>query len=136
MEIIVRGWHTGQKKMYYPDEMAEDQLTLMPDGSGFINVHSVSTKLSQRVSEMIPLMFVGLNDIRDKAIYVGDIVKCGTDKDAPIAVIEFKQSAFLLNYDPLELDEKEKVYDYLEGYEYFEVLGNIYETPKLIPLSI
>lgn len=44
-EIKFRGWHTKQKKMYSAEEMASDQLTLLPTGE-FINVSGSSTKLS------------------------------------------------------------------------------------------
>jgi len=31
--LEIRAWHTIQKKMYSAEEMAEDQLTLLPTGN-------------------------------------------------------------------------------------------------------
>lgn len=37
-EIKCGAWNTRQKAMHSPEEMGKDQLTLSPDGRGFINV--------------------------------------------------------------------------------------------------
>lgn len=44
--IKFRAWHSKHKKMFSPEEMGRDQLTIMLDGTGFINVHGGDTKLS------------------------------------------------------------------------------------------
>ena len=75
--IKVRAWHTKRKKMFSAEEMARDQLTLMPDGQGFINVHGGSTKLSHiyGLDIMIPLLYIGIKDPKNVDIYEGDVVE-------------------------------------------------------------
>lgn len=77
---------------------------------------------------------VGLRDNTGKEIYEGDIVKCGKGSKTVIplnALVCFKQQAFLLKYLPIEKKENENVYDHMEDYKYFTVLGNQFENPEL-----
>lgn len=120
MDIKVRGWNTIQKKMFSPEEMAEDQLTLLPTGE-FINVSGLSTRLSEIYpkDKFIPLLFIGLRDKNNKRIYVGDIVHIslpgfGIEKNL---LVEWKDGKLT---EPM-----------FEDY-HREVIGNIYENPELL----
>lgn len=46
-QIKFRAWDTIRKKMFSAEEMGQDQETIMPDGKGFVNVNSISTRLTQ-----------------------------------------------------------------------------------------
>lgn len=66
-------WDTKRKKMWLAEEMGRDQLTLSPDGRGFVNVHGTSTRLSRYLPHLIPLHFTGLTDKTGKDDYVGNV---------------------------------------------------------------
>jgi hypothetical protein len=84
--IRVRAWHFQLKKMFSPEEMAQDQMTLLPTGE-FINVHSTSTRLSTIIPHtlMLPLQSTGLRDKNFIEVFEGDIIKEG----GLVAVIEW-----------------------------------------------
>lgn len=72
-----KAWDTTRKKMFSAEELGRDQLTLSPDGRGFINVHGKSTRLSEYYSHLLPLQFLGLHDKDGKVIdwWDGDLLK-------------------------------------------------------------
>ncbi len=65
-EIKFRAWHFKANKMFSAEEIAEDQLTLLPTGK-FINVSGSKTTLSVvfDLDVMLPLQFTGLR-VRDE----------------------------------------------------------------------
>ena len=70
-----KGWDTKKKKIWPAEELAHDQLTLMPDGAGFINVSGDSTRLSKVCPHIIPLHYTGRRDVDSVEIYQGDVLK-------------------------------------------------------------
>ncbi len=140
-EFKFRGWHTIAKKMFYPQEMGEDQLTLMPDGKGFVNVSSINTKLSQFITEMIPMECTGLKDKNNKEIYEGDILQITTSRERGfqddgrkinLAPVEFGRFCVSNNslyvFNGFHIDGDSIEYKLSHG---GEVIGNIYENPEL-----
>ena len=133
MKIRARGWHTVSKVMFSPEEMAEDQLTLMPDGSGFINVSSISTKLSQPIPQMIPLLSSLQKDKEGKEVFEGDILDVDSENRLVIVTWFEPQACF----DTTLIKILDKTWPFSKGLQtsewYFrcKVVGNIYENPEL-----
>lgn len=123
-EIKFRAWSPRAKRMYSAEEMAKDQMTLLPTGR-FINVHSISVELSEIYSwdEMLPLQYTGLKDKNGIEIYEGDIVK-------------YKKHTAKVSWNKLaagfwfegDIDFKDIT---IKGSE-VEIIGNIYENKELI----
>lgn len=77
-------------------------------------------------------LWTGLKDSKGVEIYESDIVRCGESNDAETALIVFKEQAFLLCYLPKEKYDSDNIYEHMEDYEYFEILGNHHTHPELI----
>lgn len=128
MQIRVRAWHRKQKKMYYPEEMGADQLTLMSDGQGFINVHGRDTQLSKIYGDtMVPLMSTGLRDKNGKEIYLGDVIRDNTG----LCVVAWneKLASICLRRNGWAFDH---FFEEAVSPKDCEIVGNLYENPNLI----
>lgn len=147
-ELKFRAWHENKKIMFSPNKMGAEQLTLSPDGRGFINVHSNSTEKSEYYPHLIPMQYTGIKDKNGKEIYEEDILEHNDDDcydNGKYSSVSFYRGVFhvSIRYDfmpiPLfdgpfvykpnvKLYEKEK-YNWLEEWK---IAGNIYETPELL----
>ncbi len=126
-EIKFRAWDKVRKKMWSAKEMGEDELTLNPDGRGFVNVDGNSTKLSQYYKHIIPLQFTGLKDKNEKEIYEGDIL---TNKQRVIGTVKFIDGCFFKVF--LEFERGKLILSSCLKTIKPEVIGNIYENQKLL----
>ena len=119
--IKFRGWHETKKIMFGADQMGKDQLTISPDGRGFINVSGRNTADSVFLPYIIPMQFIGQVDKNEKEIYEDDIVQAQIENPVGedfigTAVVEFDDecSCFQLNF--LEL-----------GQTFAPIIGNMVE---------
>lgn len=130
--IKFRGWHTEKKIMFSAEQMAQDQLTLLPTGE-FINVSGVSTKLSTIFprDKFIPLQFTGLRDKNRVEDYVGNIWEveyCG-EKHRFVREIELNWSGYIFDFRCIT-GEVSPIHANVD--EDGEIVGNIYENPELL----
>jgi len=125
-EIKFRGWHNKKKEMFSPEEMGRDQLTIMPDGRGFINVHGSSTRLSS-FPDMIPMQYTGLKDTDGVDIYEGDYVRCSLAE----GVVKYwnSQGSFRIDYPKGSIAFPMLHFNSCSDYK---IIGNIYQNPELI----
>lgn len=127
-EIKFRAWNTKTKEMFSAEEMAEDQLTLLPTGK-FINVHSGSLELSviYPIDIMIPMQYIGLKDKNSKEIFEGDILCFLNDMKYGLKEVIYSIDKGGWNF----LVDSNEDWDTFDSNDY-EVIGNIYENPELL----
>lgn len=128
--IKFRAWDTHRKKMYPAEELGKDELTLNPDGRGFVNVNSSNLRLSEYMPHLIPLEFTGLKDQKDKEIFEGDILKHGIF----VGVVCLWRGFWDLEFTPNDVQNKPHTALTLLNDE-SEIIGNIYENPELMRLN-
>lgn len=135
-KIKFKGWDTIKKVMYSAEEMGQDELTINPDGRGFVNVNGSYTNSSQYMTHIIPLEYTGLKDKDEKDIYEKDIIETehisynvhgsyeGMVKK--YGVVEFNYGKFGLSmtnggFEDISFSSK-----------YHKIIGNIYSNPELL----
>ena len=129
-EIKFRAWNKAICRMFSAKEMGEDELTISPDGRGFVNVNSSSTKLSQYYPHMIPMQYIGLTDINSVDIYEGDILK---DSYNRILLVEKWKCRVMFRALTETNFIRADIIQWFEGDDVTPIIvGNIYENPELM----
>ena|ERR1700682_4160812 len=114
-EIKFRAWDADAQKMFVPNAISNDGKAV------------IILSKNEGCKYDSPLMqFTGLHDKNRNEIYEGDIVKRG---DIGKSVVGFAEGAFVL-----EEGENEPIAHY--HHETWKVIGNIYENPQLLELSV
>lgn len=108
-----RVWSPTYKTMLYPEQRAESPL---------INIRGES--ISRIAGEFIFQQFTGLLDKNGKEIYEGDIMKWQDLYGIHSESVEWADYSYKPFYDPRDGG--------IESGE-TEILGNLYETPELLP---
>ncbi len=134
-EMKFRAWDTRRNKMWSAEEMGRDQLTLSPDGKGFINVHGKSTQLSTYLPHLIPLQHTGLKDEHGNDLdwWEDDLLRLGSaHPNAPIARITYsEQDAKWLNGSRTE--SSTEFCGLAEAYRSgWKKIGNIHDNAELM----
>jgi len=128
-EIKLRGWDTKKKRMYSAEEMGRDQLTLSPDGRGFINVHGRDTKLSKYYTYIIPLQYTGDKDKNGVEIYHDDLYKA---RNSIVYRVEMKVDGWGLFSGNSKCGVPSLYWMNICEKTNGEVIGNIHQNPELL----
>jgi len=140
MNARYRAWHTKAKKMFSPEEMAKDQMALLPDGSGFWNRSSNYASMSVNIKAMIPLQSTGLT--AEKEVFAGDklaftVFDCFDNDTQYEGYVVWSGSRFMLWNKPDDEfygDDGGFDLDWVLNQDYeAKVIGNIYENPPPTP---
>lgn len=113
-ELKFRSWVKAEKKMLYVPQDAKNTNKII-----------MSAWRDQETENSIFTQSVGIIDKNGKEIYEGDIVR-DTRSDDTLDVIEWGGYGFIMS----EYDEADDIF-YCPSE--WEVIGNIYENPELVP---
>lgn len=117
-EIRFRMWDNYDKKMIHWNELLETNL------ANIFTIPSYNKWLMQ---------YTGLHDKNGKEIYEGDIVYCQTKFGKAKAIIKFIDGKFVAYWDSiLTHPQNGHCIACYEINKRFEVIGNIYDYPKLL----
>lgn len=91
MILKFKAWDEKRERMWSAEELGADQMTISPDGKGFVNVNPGAPDANDYYKHLIPLQYIGYKDKNGKEIYKGDKIKHRTDLGERIYVIEWQQ---------------------------------------------
>jgi len=125
--IKCKAWHENLNKMFSAEELGKDELTLSPDGRGFVNVNAVSPQLSEYYPFMIPILYTNNNAQRE--VYHKDILGFKFRFGTVYGIVEFVEDGWAV---------VNKTGEYIVGlWECIQnceaqIEGNVYEHPELM----
>jgi len=130
-EIKFRGWDTILKSMVevFTIHWNSDNEII---GGYFLNKYGEENTFDTELQKLELMQFTGLKDRNGKEIYEGDICRFGSGR---IKEIEYKGGGFGFQPDKEWRTEFVSFSGHNEFkilMEHIEVIGNIYETPKLL----
>lgn len=119
-EIRFRGWN-GVKMLFYNHYFTLHYQTVLcfEEEESHSYVDESDVDFPTRVTLM---QFTGLRDKNGKEIYEGDVLKGGSARQSPVY---WKDDGFVL------VDNQKHVYCLAPQVDCCEIIGNIYENPKL-----
>lgn len=131
--VKFKAWHEGISKMFPAEELGIDQLTISPDGKGFINVSGQDVSLSEYYHDMIPLQYIGIHDVNDNEIYRGDIITFAKTYNSKtyVGIVQYHNDVAGFMIETIH-GEYWHSFEFGLGTVDLKVIGNKYENPDLL----
>lgn len=115
-EIKYRAWYLDQELMCDVDGFDFPNKQMIVYHHGFYNGQETCG-----IDDLPIMQYIGIKDKEEKEIYEGDIVE---DKHGRRNIVRFLNGLFLIgNWN---------VHGFINSFQEFKVVGNIYQTPELI----
>ena len=128
-DIKYKGWNTEQNIMYSEKELGQDELTIDPDGKGFVNVCSSDKKFSEYYSHILPLQYTGKKDNKGIEIYEGDIIIKPANRNRHLEVVFSDDVAC---FEAIHSVGARSLCGYVNSDGGVLIIGNIYENLELL----
>ena len=135
-DLKFRAWHCAEKKLCQVDVLTNNGAFLigvnngpdeLTDGGKMIIISPKNGRFC--MNEDIELMqFTGLKDKNGKEIYEGDIITRIINDKVKYNIIDFKPGGYVLS----KINTRRFTTMYNSESYWYEVIGNIYETPALL----
>ncbi len=122
--------------MFPAEELGRDQLTISPDGRGFVNVSGKDDTLSQYYTNMIPLQYIGIKDRDGDEIYHMDILEIELDGITYRSSVMKRHACWVIHH-PYRINPATEEKDYINfgwwvSHSNVKIIGSMHENPELL----
>src|SRR5699024_4231213 len=132
-EIKFRAWDVESNEMTLPSDIIEVLVSMKNEVYAMVKGRNETLGGINRDNTIL-MQYTGLKDKNGTEIYEGDILS--TDLSRPYLIVEFRNGEFMYQCH----DSGRNYFDFMEpanerlksNTKYHEVIGNIYENPKLL----
>ena len=136
-DLKLRIWHKTEKKLVYFNNPTLIDGETLKGGLIFRNYdHKIQDIHECNPEDIIIMFYTGRNDIKNKPIYAGDILKetfvCDGETVEDYTIVEYDKMAASFKMCRPNYVKDSTYFDELDDEDQIEVVGNIYENQNII----